>query len=757
MLPDFPEITSPEDFTLWSGLLSSVAAFTGDTDFQAALSADPTTVTVGEYLDLLDVAEASLLATDFSHLNSIIPTLEAQIEASLQDADLPDGTTVEDIVDASVGFLEDLAAGDFSFITSTFDTIRSLLEGVPRDTPLFDGLIGTGPVDPGDFDLPQLPDLPTLGWVSGDPHLQTLDGIGYDFQAAGEFVLLQSADAGDFMLQARMVPVGPNVSVNESISTNLDGVAVMIDAADATPLHIGGTATALDDGASIAVGNGRVFRNGDTYAIAYPGSDGVVNDGDSQVLVRVQDGRMDLDVRLNAELLGTLEGLLGDGDGNAANDVALADGTVLARPFTFADLYGTYRDDWRVDTEAESLFTYDAGESLAGFYDPAMPGALVTLETLDPDVRETAEAAAQAAGLSPGTSAYDNAVLDFALTGDTSFLTSALNTPLSLIGTALGEDLTGGEGADVIDGLGGDDQLEARGGNDVVFGGAGNDTIDAGDGDDQINTGIGFDLVEAGGGNDLVQGLNGFDTLNGGAGNDTLEGNAGNDELNGGDGDDVINTGIGFDLVEAGGGNDLVQGLNGFDTLNGGSGNDTLQGNAGNDVMSGGADDDLLVGGIGSDVMSGDGGNDLLQGQGGFDTLDGGDGSDTLQGNNSDDLLNGGVGDDLLEGGFANDVLNGEAGNDTLNGGNGADVLNGGEGDDRLEGNAGSDTLDGGAGTDVLRGGLGADTFVFRRQPRRGGSARYLQPRRRRLPAARFRGWRHAHLHRHHQYRRHPG
>ncbi|WP_430450482.1 VWD domain-containing protein [Rhodophyticola sp.] len=107
------------------------------------------------------------------------------------------------------------------------------------------------------FDLPGLPDLPNFGWVSGDPHLQTLDGVGYDFQAAGEFVLLQSTGADDFMLQARMVPVGTDVSVNQAIATNLDGTAVMVDANDATPLHIAGTATALTDGQSVAVGNGR--------------------------------------------------------------------------------------------------------------------------------------------------------------------------------------------------------------------------------------------------------------------------------------------------------------------------------------------------------------------------------------------------------------------------------------------------------------------------------------------------------------------
>ncbi len=486
MLPDFPEITSIEDFTTWASLLSSVTAFTGDPNLQESLAVDPTTITVGEYLSLLDQTEASLNSNDFTFLNDILPTVEQQLRAAFDSTTTPDGTTVDEFVNTVLGFLQDLAAGNFFFLTDIFDQIRNVLEGVPLETPLFDGFIGGGDgggTGGGDFDLsdffglPRLPDLSDFGWISGDPHLQTLDGVGYDFQAAGEYVLLQSAGAGDFMLQARMVPMGENVSVNQAIVTNLNGTAVMIDANDATPLHIAGQAVSLNSGQSVTAGNGRVYRDGDSYIIVYSGADGQVNDGDSQVLARVQDGRLDLDVRLNVELMGTLEGLLGDGDGNAANDVALADGSVLSRPLAFDDLYGAYRDDWRVDTLDESLFTYDTGESLAGFYDAAFPGALISLDTLDPSLRAAAEAAAQAAGLEPGTAPYNNAVLDFALTDDQSFITSALQTPLSLIGTPQADDLSGNAGSDVIDGRDGNDMIKGGGANDIVTGGSGNDVL----------------------------------------------------------------------------------------------------------------------------------------------------------------------------------------------------------------------------------------------------------------------------------------
>jgi Ca2+-binding RTX toxin-like protein len=503
--------------------------------------------------------------------------------------------------------------------------------------------------------VPLLPTVGAGGWVSGDPHLATLDGVGYDFQAAGEFVLLRGTD-NDFQLQARMVPVADNVSVNQAVATNLGGTAVMIDANDATPVSIGGVATAIDDFGSVAVGNDRIFREGDTYTIVYAGADDVVANGDSQVRVAVRDGRVDIDVRLNAELLGRLEGLLGDGDGNPDDDVARADGTVLARPFSFADLYGQFREDWRVDSLAESLFAYDAGESLEGFYLPEFPGQIVTIDTLDPDVLAAARQAALDAGLTDGTANFNNAVLDFALTNDGSFLSSASEVPASITET-----------------VGTDDPV----------------ALDVG--------GVG--------GSDLLIGTPLGDTIDGGGGNDTIEGRGG---------DDVLNGGIGFDVIDGGSGDDLVRGLNGFDTISGGVGNDTLQGNSGQDSLLGGDGDDVLLGGVQADTLEGGVGQDSLVGASGADLLDGGAGDDTLEGNFGFDTLLGGDGADVLDGGLANDRLEGGAGDDLLSGANGADLLLGGDGADRLEGNAGGDTLDGGLGDDVLRGGLGVDTFVFR-------------------------------------------
>jgi Ca2+-binding RTX toxin-like protein len=563
--------------------------------------------------------------------------------------------------------------------------------------------------DMPDTILPALPQTGAGGSASGGAHLATLDGVGYDFRAAGEFVLLRGTDSA-FELQARLVPVAEQTSVFAAVAANLGGIAVMIDATDATPLSVGGVGTEIEDLGFVDVGNDRIFREGDTYTIVLAGADGTVGDGDSQIRVTLRDGRVDVDLRLNEERLGQLEGLLGDGDGDPANDVALADGRVLARPFAFADLHGAFRDDWRVSTETDSLFTYDAGESLDGFYRPEFPGAAIGIEALAPSVRDAATSAAREAGLVPGTANFDNAILDFGLTGDASFLRSAAEVPPFATEIVLVED------AAPVNLLGTD-------GNDTLIGTTRQDTISGGAGDDLIQGGRGADRLFGGDGDDVIDGGSGFNTVSAGAGNDLVVTRGGNDKIDGGEGDDEINTGIGFDLVEAGSGNDLVQGFNGFDTLSGGTGNDTLFGNAGNDELNGGDGDDELNGGIGFDALRGDVGNDLLLGLRGFDILEGGTGNDTLEGNAGDDLLSGDDGDDLLIGGIGLDTLDGGADNDRLEGGGGDDLLIGGAGDDHLLGGrrfdlllggAGADTLDGEAGNDTLIGGSGADSFVFR-------------------------------------------
>lgn len=101
----------------------------------------------------------------------------------------------------------------------------------------------------------------------------------------------------------------------------------------------------------------------------------------------------------------------------------------------------------------------------------------------------------------------------------------------------------------------------------LIFGG--DDTINGSDvsAPGQVSYGFPFgDDVFGGAGNDVINGLAGADRLSGGDGNDTLEGGADNDQLDGGGGGDILN---------GGGGDDRIISFEGADAIDGGAGNDT--------------------------------------------------------------------------------------------------------------------------------------------------------------------------------------
>jgi Tol biopolymer transport system component len=80
--------------------------------------------------------------------------------------------------------------------------------------------------------------------------------------------------------------------------------------------------------------------------------------------------------------------------------------------------------------------------------------------------------------------------------------------------------------------------IEGTAGGDVLVGGAGANTIRSFGGDDVICAGRGRDTVSGGSGADDIYGQGGSDTLNGGGGRDELFGGAGTDTCSGGTGSD---------------------------------------------------------------------------------------------------------------------------------------------------------------------------------------------------------------------------
>jgi Ca2+-binding RTX toxin-like protein len=152
-------------------------------------------------------------------------------------------------------------------------------------------------------------------------------------------------------------------------------------------------------------------------------------------------------------------------------------------------------------------------------------------------------------------------------------LTSATATP-----TPSSDQISGGSGPDIIDGLAGNDTINDAAGLNYLRGGDGDDSVTGGADFDDINGNAGSDTLRGGGGGDWVVGGKDNDMQSGDAGDDIVWGNLGNDTLDGGDGNDQVRGGQGDDVVNGGAGNDYVSGDRGNDTVTGGAGGDFFHG-----------------------------------------------------------------------------------------------------------------------------------------------------------------------------------
>ncbi|MBL8573949.1 MAG: VWA domain-containing protein [Hyphomicrobiaceae bacterium] len=236
----------------------------------------------------------------------------------------------------------------------------------------------------------------------------------------------------------------------------------------------------------------------------------------------------------------------------------------------------------------------------------------------------------------------------------------------NMIGSDVGNVLTGNSNVNSIYGWGGDDTLIGGGGNDLMDGGLGNDR---------------FYVQDAG---DVVVDAGGIDTVYSSITSYTLA--AGIENL-------VFQTGAVIGIGNSG--NNTITGNSAANTINGGTGNDTMAGGLGNDIY-------IVDSNLDRVNEAASAGTDTVQASVSF-----------LLGANIEHLTLTGSGDLQGAGNGLNNNLLGNAGNNRLLGLDGNDSLNGGLGNDTLDGGAGNDTLNGAGGTDRMTGGAGADTFVF--------------------------------------------
>lgn len=279
-------------------------------------------------------------------------------------------------------------------------------------------------IDDDDEDKPKPPQPEIRFPDTGDPHLVTFDGLHYDFQSVGEFILVKST-TGDLEIQVRQQPFNnsSSVSMNTAVATKIDGQRVAFYGGEKTPLLVDGKPTDIPDNSSISVGSGSIHRKGKTYRV-------VLNKAGEQLVVDISNGSnplLDVNTYLAQGREGQIVGLGGNNNGKTDDDIALRDGTVLSQPITPQVLYGKYEDSWRI-SQAESFFDYKPGQDTETFTNRYFPSEYVTIDDLDPADRQKAEQMALAAGITDPT-ILQSAIIDLVLSNfDESFLQSALRS-----------------------------------------------------------------------------------------------------------------------------------------------------------------------------------------------------------------------------------------------------------------------------------------------------------------------------------------
>ncbi|WP_315097285.1 VWD domain-containing protein [uncultured Cellulomonas sp.] len=265
------------------------------------------------------------------------------------------------------------------------------------------------------------------GESTGDPHLQTFDGVRFSPQAVGELVLARSRE--DLDVQVRQAPLGPSrqVSVNTAVAMDVGGDRVVVGLDDgALTVTLDGEPWPVQRAVHTLPGGGTVAGGPSSRTWAPDGVLVTWRDGSAVQVDPVGASGLEVQVRRAPDRAGDAVGLLGDGDGDVADEHTTRGGAVLARPLTHDDLYGELVESWRVRDE-ESLFDYAPGESTETFTDRTFPDAAASGDASSEDRRALAEEVCRAAGVRDG-SVLEECAVDVAASGRVEFAVAAATT-----------------------------------------------------------------------------------------------------------------------------------------------------------------------------------------------------------------------------------------------------------------------------------------------------------------------------------------
>ena len=235
--------------------------------------------------------------------------------------------------------------------------------------------------------------------AGGKVFVGTADGLTYELNAAGEFILAASTQASDsFDVQARLEPENgsSSISVISQIAAAVGSDRVTIGIDRAAPIWINGNPIALSLNNPITLSGGLLTQlSANTYQISW-------NTGE---VITVANNGSYLDVQIgfpSGAAPGSIVGLIGPNGKGQANTFELPNGTVLQQPLSGAQLYNTFANAWRVPQQF-SLFDYGPGQSTATFTNMNFPAADLTLSDFPAAIVQQAQQVVAAAGITdPG-------------------------------------------------------------------------------------------------------------------------------------------------------------------------------------------------------------------------------------------------------------------------------------------------------------------------------------------------------------------